>query len=169
MNYSFVVVRPERFIVLRTTRTNKKRLDSVGCSSRGTHARGRDRASVSERTWAYQTKSAFSDAAYIAPEPPACNRRYSIRCRPVSGADARATKNAAPRPRFSVLTGHRLSAGGYSHGPAWCRPCRYPTSGSSGSGHCRDRCGQRLPAGVRSRPCSGRRHGGIRCLPGTCA
>jgi hypothetical protein len=33
----------------------------------GTHARGRDRASVSRRTWAYQTKSAFSDVSNIAP------------------------------------------------------------------------------------------------------
>jgi hypothetical protein len=37
-----------------------------------------DRASVSERTWAYQTKSAFSDIANIASERLTCNSRLSL-------------------------------------------------------------------------------------------
>src|SRR5215469_13025335 len=74
MNCSCVDVRPERSSHLRTTRTNNwtrvwRPMFVVGISC----TRPKTRAFVTERTWAYQTKSAFSDLGYIPLLRSICN------------------------------------------------------------------------------------------------
>ena len=74
MNYSLVDVRPERSSSSRTTRTNnwaprQRPMFVVGISC----TKPKTRAFVTERTWAYQTKSAFSDTGYIASWRLICN------------------------------------------------------------------------------------------------
>ncbi|PBB23398.1 hypothetical protein CK227_27485 [Mesorhizobium sp. WSM4308] len=63
------------FLEIRTTRTNDRALGQrpmfvVGISC----TKPKTRALVTERSWAYQTNSAFSDVGYIAMWRLVCNR-----------------------------------------------------------------------------------------------
>jgi hypothetical protein len=69
----------------------------------------------------------------------------------------------------SCLVFSPISRNGRLRGQAWCRPFRYPRSGSSGSPCGPGRCGQRLQAAFRNRRCSGRRRCGIPARGHTCA